>query len=381
MPWVFSAVESKVPHIAPTSVLMKAFLRTFFSIAVIISAGQNHASTLTPNVDPDGRFYIKLDGEIEQNDPFLLMKVFEYSKAENIKLWGLVLNSPGGNVEAGLQLASIIRQNGLATFVTKNATCASACFYLFAAGVNRWTENGAKVGVHSASENGQETDKATAATIRFSRVLATLDVPDSILGRIVRTPPQRVYYLTQEDLASMGVQFVATPANQIQNILAEAGLSKPEPRDTQQDRRRARDLNKIGLDAIRGSHFDDAIRSLTEAATLHPFDAEILGNLGYAQYLQGSQEAALGTLRTALEVSPGRAMTLQNIGLVYAELGDMERASRYLVSYAKAFRNFRIAVEGLQKWGDDTTQPRRAQASILALEMLRTSNMQPYSRE
>ncbi|MBT0569193.1 tetratricopeptide repeat protein [Curvibacter sp. CHRR-16] len=354
---------------------MKTFLRTAVSVVTLITAQLSNAVTLTPDFDTRGFIYIKLDGQIEPNDPVLLQKTLEYAKAKNLKVWGLLLNSLGGSVDAGLQLASIIRQSQLATFVTGNDTCASACFYLFAAGVNRWAENGARVGVHSAAENGQETDRATAATIRFSRVLATLDVPDSILGKIVRTPPKDTYFLTQQDLASMGVQFIATPAHQIQNLLTEAGLSKQTIRDTPQDKRRARELNKSGLDAIRSSHFDDAIRSLTQAATLSPFDAEVLGNLGYAQYLQGSHEAALGTLLTALKIQPGRAMTLQNIGLVYAELGNLELASQYLASYVKTFKNTRLAIEGLQKWGIDQTQPRRARASLQALELLRITSM------
>jgi hypothetical protein len=354
---------------------MKNFLRIALLIASVFTAAHASASTLTPSLDPKGVTYIKLDGKIEQNDPLLLMTVLDSSKSKNVKVWGILLNSAGGSVDAGLQLALIIRQNHLSTFVTTNNTCTSACFYLFAAGEKRWAENGAKVGVHSAAENGLETDKATAATIRFSRMLATLNVPDSILGKIVRTPPQNMYYLTPQDLASMGVQFVPTPANQIQNILAEAGLSKPEAHNTQQDRLRARALNKAGLDSLRKVRVDEALGSLSEAATLYPFDAEILGNLGYAQYLKGLHEAALGTLLTALKVQPGRAMTLQNIGLVYAELGNIELAAQYLVSYVKAFKDPGLAVGGLRKWATDGTQSMRTQAAALALDVLRTSNL------
>lgn len=369
-------LECAIPFICCDHyVLMRNFLRSALFIAGVFASVHGYTSTLTPKLDSGGLVYFRLDGKIVQNDPFLLVNALDLAKAKNLKVWGVFLNSPGGDVDAGLQLASIIRQNRLSTYVTANSTCASACFYLFAAGVDRWTANGAKVGVHSAAENGLETDKATAATIRFSRVLAaTLDIPDGIIGKIVKTPPQSIYYLSPQDLASMGVQFVPTPANQIQNILAEAGLSKPAARNTQQDRLRARALNNAGLDSLRKDHVNEALGHLSEAATLYPFDAEILGNLGYAQYLEGSHEAALGTLRTALKVQPGRAMTLQNIGLVYAELGDIELAAQYLASYVRAFKNPGVAVESLQKWTADDSQPQRAQASVRALDILRTSS-------
>jgi hypothetical protein len=351
---------------------MKNFLRIALFIAGIFASVHGYTSTMTPKLDfLSGFVYIKLEGKIVQNDPLLLVNALELAKAKNLKVWGVFLSSPGGDVNAGLQLASIIRQNQLSTYVTANTTCSSACFYLFAAGVNRWAENGAKVGVHSAAENGLETDKATAATIHFLRELGTkLNVPDGILGKIAKTPPQDIYILSPQDLASMGVQFVPTPANQIQNILAEAGLKKSVARNTQQDRLRARELNKVGLDALRNDHMDDALASLSEAATLYPFDAEILGNLGYAQYLNGLHEAALGTLLTALKVQPGRAMTLQNIGLVYAELENIEVAAQYLASYVRTFKNSGVAVESLQKWAADDSQPQRAQASARALDIL-----------
>ena len=168
---------------------MKFLLKTMQGVALLAACAATSASTLTPYLDSN-IIYIKLEGRIEEGDPYRLMQVLNTSKAKNFKVWGLILKSPGGSVEAGLQLASIVRQNGLSTHVSANDICASACFYPFAAGVYRWADTNARVGVHSASENGRETDRATAATIRFSRVLATLDVPDAILGKIVKTPPE-----------------------------------------------------------------------------------------------------------------------------------------------------------------------------------------------
>lgn len=350
---------------------MKSFLKVVEGIALLMSCTVASASTLTPSWSSDGKIIIKFEGKIEESDPFRLTQVLNAAKAKNFPVWGLFLKSDGGNVEAGLQLASIIRQNRLSTHVGANDVCASACFYLFAAGIHRWASTNARVGVHSASENGLETDKAKAATIHFSRELAeTLDVPDAILGKIIRTPPQRIYYLTPQDLATMGVQFVPTPASKIQNILADAGISAQKTRDPVQDRKRARELNQLGLDEMRDGRREKAIITLTEAATLYPFDAEILGNLGYAQYLQDMHEAALGTLLTALKVQPSRAMTLQNLGLVYAELGDSPRAAQYFLTYLKAAKDTGAALDTLQKWASDTTRLQRAQAALHALKLL-----------
>lgn len=339
-------------------------------VALAFACSTVLAGTLTPRYDPKGFVYINLDGKIEASDPARLLDALSLSRSKGLPVWGVVLQSPGGSVEAGLQLASIIRQNKLSTMVGAKSLCASACFYLFAAGVNRVADTTATVGVHSAAEDGIETDRAAAATIRFSRVLATLNVPDSILGKIVKTPPRDVYYLSPQDLASMGVQFVATPASSIQNLLADAGLKRSELDDVGQDRKRARELNQRGVGELRSGNVEQAVASLANAATLSPFDAEILGNLGYAQYLQGAHEAALGSLLTALKVQPGRALTLQNIGLVYAELNNFQLAAQYFLEYIRRASSATGAVEVLKKWASDPSASRRAQAASLALGSL-----------
>lgn len=134
--------------------------KAVLGIALVTCFATASASTMTPLWDPKGFVYINLDGKIEAGDPSRLLEILNLSRSKLLPVWGVTLNSPGGSVEAGLQLASIIRQNRLSTMVSTNATCASACFFSFAAGVNRLTVKTARVGVHSAAENGEETDKA-----------------------------------------------------------------------------------------------------------------------------------------------------------------------------------------------------------------------------
>ena len=152
-------------------------------------------------------------------------------------------------------------------------------------------------------------------------------------------------------------------------------MSAQKIRDPIQDRKRARELNQLGLDELRDGRIEKAVATLTEAATLYPFDAEILGNLGYAQYLQGIHDAALGTLLTALKVQPTRAATLQNLSLVYAELGKSTQAAQYFLAYVKAAKNTQVALDTLQKWAVDTTRPERAQAALLAVNSLNDPSM------
>lgn len=91
--------------------------------------------------------------EIKDGDSFDLTRVLRDRQIDTI-----VLNSPGGLVKEGLQLASIINERGLTAYVPKGATCASACSFMFFAGKYR-ISNGA-LGVHQIALSEEESKKS-----------------------------------------------------------------------------------------------------------------------------------------------------------------------------------------------------------------------------
>jgi len=62
------------------------------------------------------------------------------------RLLGLALDSPGGTVVDGVELARMIRDRGLAVVVPSNSKCASACFLMLVAAPRRLAANDALVG-------------------------------------------------------------------------------------------------------------------------------------------------------------------------------------------------------------------------------------------
>jgi hypothetical protein len=121
------------------------------------------------------------------------------------RVFALALDSPGGSVAEAELLAGIIRHQALPVVVSSNSTCASACFLLLAAATRRSAAMDALIGVHSASDDGQETTASLAATTEMARYASQLGVPPLILGKMVQTTPGRVEWLTKSDLVSMGV--------------------------------------------------------------------------------------------------------------------------------------------------------------------------------
>lgn len=141
----------------------------------------------------------------------------------------LTLDSPGGLVREGVNLATEIHRLGIAVAIPAHAKCASACFLLFAASPRRVAGGGAQIGVHSASREGRETDESLAVTTVMARLADSYGVPPSVLGKMVRTGPNRMDWLTRADLDSMDVLPMPTmsPAPAVPTIAGGAGFARP----------------------------------------------------------------------------------------------------------------------------------------------------------
>jgi hypothetical protein len=99
-----------------------------------------------------GPALVYLDGQIDPGAPDRLAKALEGIEGR-IAIW---LNSPGGNLFAGMQLGRLIREHGAWTYIVDFRTllpgeCYSACALAFLGGVQRFNDHGARYGVHQAS--------------------------------------------------------------------------------------------------------------------------------------------------------------------------------------------------------------------------------------
>ena len=60
----------------------------------------------------------------------------------------VILNSPGGEVLAGIDMGRLLRNYGARIWIDKNAECSSACVLVLAGGATRFDMDGARVGLH-----------------------------------------------------------------------------------------------------------------------------------------------------------------------------------------------------------------------------------------
>ncbi len=170
-------------------------------------------SRLRSPIQPPNWPKILLTGEIIEGDADTLKAAIKTANDAGKLVSGVRLNSPGGNLLESLKLADAVRFAKVATNVAGNATCASACFLVYAAGATKFANYTAQVGVHGASDKqGEETAVSSAATVSMARAAKDLGVPAAIIGRMVVTPPNEMVWLTPQDLQSMGTTMIGKPS-------------------------------------------------------------------------------------------------------------------------------------------------------------------------
>jgi hypothetical protein len=174
---------------------------------------QSQAAELKPSTTRDGRVIVSMSGDIVVGDAEAIKATIKVANDAGKLVSSLRLNSVGGNLLEGVKVAEIVKFAKMATNVGQGATCASACFLVFAAGETKFANYSAKIGVHGASDQtGEETVQSGAATVSMARVAKELGVPPAIIGRMVVTPPSEMVWLSPADLQSMGTTMVGKPS-------------------------------------------------------------------------------------------------------------------------------------------------------------------------
>ncbi len=132
----------------------------------------------------------------------------------------LRLNSGGGQVIAGTEIALLTHELGLTTGGGPEDNCASICVLIFAAGAYRMHSAEGAIGVHSAATYtsgpdgpGAETDSALALTAKLTRLYKQFGTPDSITGKMVTTPGDQITWLKTDELESGGFSHLIEVSN------------------------------------------------------------------------------------------------------------------------------------------------------------------------
>lgn len=145
-----------------------------------------------------------IDGPITIETTFYLgWASFEVSH-EHGEVLAYVVNSPGGSVFQAELIAHDMYKTATPIIIFSGSVCASACFLLLAAARIKMISPDAAIGIHSARTPGIGEDRdALAATAEMAKQAAAYGIPDAIIGKLVRTPPDDLSVLTPDEIRTI----------------------------------------------------------------------------------------------------------------------------------------------------------------------------------
>lgn len=115
----------------------------------------------------------------------------------------LHLDSPGGRVLEGEQLAALVQERRLATYVSDE--CASACVLPLAAGTPRLLSTGARVGLHGYRTWLDTVTVRLRLELQQVATLRKLGIEESFARRAAATPHWDIWWPTHDELFASGM--------------------------------------------------------------------------------------------------------------------------------------------------------------------------------
>jgi hypothetical protein len=108
------------------------------------------------------------------------------------------LEGPGGHVQPAIQVAAIIHDRGLDTYVGR--FCASACTIAFLGGRQRWVGPRGRLGFHQASAPGIPGELVNGY---LRSAYESFHVPPAFVARVLGTPASDLWYPTLSELRAV----------------------------------------------------------------------------------------------------------------------------------------------------------------------------------
>lgn len=143
----------------------------------------------------------QLRGEIQKGDFNKFKNAFAmHDKVPNYFL----LESHGGDVNEAMLMGRFIRESQIPVRVENY--CDSACFFIYAAGVER--KSSSKIGLHrpyygksyfAGLTSTQAQEKYNSLDLKIRLYLRDMGVSDNITNRMFATPSNKIYYVNKEE--------------------------------------------------------------------------------------------------------------------------------------------------------------------------------------
>lgn len=158
--------------------------------------------------------FVYADGVIDKGAPARLRSLLEHDHIPDRS--HIVLNSPGGDLLAGIELGRLIREHDLRTYIgawpdtpfqQKRGICLSACALTFLGGSFRFADNGV-YGVHRfyALRSGpQDSDIAQILSAAIIQYIRDMGVDTRLFGYMTEAGKDEINVIGEKDLEELRV--------------------------------------------------------------------------------------------------------------------------------------------------------------------------------
>ncbi len=171
----------------------------------------------------DSSWNIILDGEIDADAPARVNEALKKTGSDGADVY---INSPGGNLLAGMQIGRLIRNAGANTHIgilitdpSKKFTelglkyipgqCLSACTFAFIGGVYRYSVEGSEFGVHRFSKKSgpelNDLDDAQVISAAISTYINEMDVDIELFDLMVQEDKKNIKILSYAETIRLNV--------------------------------------------------------------------------------------------------------------------------------------------------------------------------------
>jgi hypothetical protein len=190
--------------------------------ATLLACASANAATIERSKNASVNL-IYVFGRIEPGDDAKLSKILLSDKSFTGDKSAVVMDSPGGNLEAGIKMAMMIHARQLATLVPEESSCASVCAMMWLGGSRRLVADSGQIGFHAASDT--LTNRRTGAVVKRTasaegtgmmlKYYNWLGLPAATGQFLVSESYRSVHWISGDELKKYGIEayaFNKTPA-------------------------------------------------------------------------------------------------------------------------------------------------------------------------
>lgn len=164
------------------------------------------------------RGHISMTGRVEAQDFDKFRKFLQDPEVLIDLMQGaMALDSPGGDVNAALQIGSLLHLAHATVLVKKDSICFSSCFLIFSGGSYRLIASTGTLGVHRLRFSQPATMHATEKMLAdlggsIENYLRSAGIPERVIEKARETPPSELFRINLRWLAERDLRLDYRPA-------------------------------------------------------------------------------------------------------------------------------------------------------------------------